>query len=34
VRYWPTYVREWSVWNHIRALASLAAAVTYALALV
>ncbi|MFJ8105221.1 DUF1772 domain-containing protein [Streptomyces sp. NPDC096132] len=34
VTYWPTYVREWTRWNHVRAVASTAAAVVYALALV
>ncbi|MFE9024093.1 DUF1772 domain-containing protein [Streptomyces sp. NPDC007808] len=31
--YWPTYVREWTVWNHVRTVASGAAAVAYVLAL-
>ncbi|MGN9760253.1 anthrone oxygenase family protein [Streptomyces sp. SD31] len=31
--YWPTYVREWTVWNHVRAVASAAATVSYVLAL-
>ncbi|MEU0070186.1 anthrone oxygenase family protein [Streptomyces sp. NPDC006332] len=31
--YWPTYVREWTMWNHVRAVASAAAAVMYLLAL-
>jgi uncharacterized membrane protein len=31
--YWPTYVREWTRWNHIRTVASAAAAVAYVLAL-
>jgi uncharacterized membrane protein len=31
--YWPTYVREWTAWNHIRMIASAAAAVSYILAL-
>ncbi|MFJ8532435.1 DUF1772 domain-containing protein [Streptomyces sp. NPDC093591] len=31
--YWPTYVREWTAWNHVRAVASAAAAVSYVLAL-
>lgn len=32
--YWPTYVREWLFWNHLRCIASLlaAAAATFALA--
>jgi uncharacterized membrane protein len=34
VRYWPTYLREWTLWNHVRALASTAAALAYLLALV
>jgi uncharacterized membrane protein len=32
-RYWPTYVREWTTWNHVRAVASAAGAVVYLLAL-
>ncbi|MFE9625968.1 DUF1772 domain-containing protein [Streptomyces sp. NPDC006527] len=32
-RYWPTYVREWTAWNHVRTVASAAAAVAYILAL-
>ncbi|MET9506269.1 anthrone oxygenase family protein [Streptomyces sp. NPDC006622] len=31
--YWPTYVREWTVWNHVRTVASTAAALAYVLAL-
>ncbi|MFE0510387.1 DUF1772 domain-containing protein [Streptomyces sp. NPDC058964] len=31
--YWPTYVRQWTVWNHVRTIASAAAAVVYVLAL-
>ena len=31
--YWPTYVREWTMWNHVRTGASAAAAVAYVLAL-
>ncbi|HEY8986604.1 MAG TPA: anthrone oxygenase family protein [Streptomyces sp.] len=31
--YWPTYLREWTLWNHVRTAASGAAAVAYALAL-
>ncbi|MFF8967936.1 DUF1772 domain-containing protein [Streptomyces sp. NPDC014995] len=31
--YWPTYVREWTAWNHVRTVASAAAAVAYILAL-
>ncbi|MET9832375.1 anthrone oxygenase family protein [Streptomyces sp. NPDC006385] len=31
--YWPTYVREWTAWNHVRTVASAAATVSYALAL-
>ncbi|MFB7498043.1 DUF1772 domain-containing protein [Streptomyces sp. NPDC056161] len=31
--YWPTYVREWTMWNHVRTVASAAAAVVYLLAL-
>ncbi|MFI2376668.1 DUF1772 domain-containing protein [Streptomyces sp. NPDC018964] len=34
VAYWPVYVREWTAWNHVRALASAGAAVAYLLALV
>ncbi|BBC37363.1 Integral membrane protein [Streptomyces graminofaciens] len=32
--YWPAYVREWTVWNHVRGVASAAAALSYLLALV
>ena len=31
--YWPSYVSEWTTWNHIRAVASAAAAISYLLAL-
>ncbi|MGW7547932.1 anthrone oxygenase family protein [Streptomyces sp. NPDC054770] len=31
--YWPVYVREWTLWNHVRTVASAAAAVVYVLAL-
>jgi uncharacterized membrane protein len=31
--YWPAYVREWLVWNHVRCMASLSAAVIAMLAL-
>lgn len=31
--YWPQYVREWTFWNHVRTVASAAAAVVYVLAL-
>ncbi|MEU6066464.1 MULTISPECIES: anthrone oxygenase family protein [Streptomyces] len=31
--YWPTYVREWTGWNHVRTAASAAAAMVYVLAL-
>ncbi|MEU5317974.1 anthrone oxygenase family protein [Streptomyces sp. NPDC021056] len=31
--YWPEYVREWTVWNHVRMVASGAAALAYVLAL-
>lgn len=31
--YWPTYVREWTKWNHVRAIASGGAALAYVLAL-
>ncbi|NEB01511.1 anthrone oxygenase family protein [Streptomyces sp. SID13726] len=31
--YWPTFVREWTIWNHVRMVASGAAAVAYVLAL-
>ncbi|GHF89205.1 anthrone oxygenase family protein [Streptomyces griseosporeus] len=34
VRSWPLYLREWTRWNHVRALASAAAALAYLLALV
>ncbi|OUD02089.1 DUF1772 domain-containing protein [Streptomyces swartbergensis] len=31
--YWPAYVREWTMWNHVRTAASAGAAVAYVLAL-
>jgi uncharacterized membrane protein len=31
--YWPVFVRQWTMWNHVRTAASAAAAVSYALAL-
>ncbi|MGV9882010.1 anthrone oxygenase family protein [Streptomyces sp. NPDC003006] len=31
--YWRTYVREWSAWNHVRGVASLAASACFILAL-
>jgi uncharacterized membrane protein len=31
--YWPTYVREWTMWNHVRTAASAGAALAYVLAL-
>ncbi|MGX1269293.1 anthrone oxygenase family protein [Streptomyces phaeoluteigriseus] len=31
--YWPAYVREWTAWNHVRTVASAAAALAYVLAL-
>ncbi|NGO14934.1 DUF1772 domain-containing protein [Streptomyces sp. HC44] len=31
--YWPSYVSEWMMWNHVRMVASAAAAITYVLAL-
>jgi uncharacterized membrane protein len=31
--YWLSYVREWTMWNHVRAVAAAAAAVSYTLAL-
>lgn len=31
--YWRTYVSEWTLWNHVRTVASAGAAVCYALAL-
>ncbi|GAB2838399.1 DUF1772 domain-containing protein [Streptomyces deserti] len=31
--YWPAYVREWTMWNHVRMVASAGAAVAYMLAL-
>jgi uncharacterized membrane protein len=31
--YWPVYLREWQRWNHVRTLASLAAAAGAGLAL-
>jgi uncharacterized membrane protein len=32
--YWHTYLRHWTAWNHLRALASLGAAAAFTLALV
>ncbi len=32
--YWPTYVRQWTRWNHVRAVTSAAAAIVYAISLV
>ncbi|MFJ4949225.1 DUF1772 domain-containing protein [Streptomyces sp. NPDC088760] len=31
--YWPAYVREWTFWNHVRTVASAAAALLYTVAL-
>ncbi|MFF7380277.1 DUF1772 domain-containing protein [Streptomyces massasporeus] len=31
--YWPVYVREWTLWNHVRTAASAGAALSYVLAL-
>lgn len=31
--YWPSYVREWTFWNHVRTVASAGAAVAYVLAI-
>ncbi|MFD5272002.1 DUF1772 domain-containing protein [Streptomyces sp. NPDC058335] len=31
--HWPAYVREWTAWNHVRTVASTAAALSYLLAL-
>jgi len=31
--YWPAYVREWSKWNHVRTVASLASAACSAVSL-
>lgn len=31
--YWPVYVREWTMWNHVRTVASAGAALAYVLAL-
>ncbi|GHB44697.1 MULTISPECIES: DUF1772 domain-containing protein [Streptomyces] len=33
VAYWPTYVSEWTMWNHVRTIASAAASISYVLAL-
>ncbi|MFF9812867.1 DUF1772 domain-containing protein [Streptomyces sp. NPDC014006] len=32
--YWPSYLREWTRWNHVRTIASTASALAYLLALV
>jgi len=34
VRYWKTYLEEWTRWNHLRAVAGLAAAASFTVALV
>lgn len=31
--YWPTYMREWQLWNHVRGIAAIASAVCSAIAL-
>lgn len=31
--YWPVYVREWTLWNHVRTVAAAAAALVYISAL-
>ena len=31
--YWRSYIREWTMWNHVRTVASAAAALSYVLAL-
>ncbi|MGW2425093.1 anthrone oxygenase family protein [Streptomyces sp. NPDC001709] len=31
--YWPAYVREWTFWNHVRAVSAAAATLVYVLAL-
>ncbi|MFH8411732.1 DUF1772 domain-containing protein [Streptomyces collinus] len=31
--YWPVYLREWTLWNHVRTAASAGAALAYMLAL-
>ncbi|MBC7893181.1 MAG: DUF1772 domain-containing protein [Sphingobacteriaceae bacterium] len=31
--FWATYVKQWTVWNHVRTVAALAAAAAFALAL-
>ncbi|QNP75997.1 DUF1772 domain-containing protein [Streptomyces roseirectus] len=31
--YWPRYLREWTMWNHVRVAASIASALSYVLAL-
>ncbi|MEU3843587.1 anthrone oxygenase family protein [Streptomyces sp. NPDC028635] len=31
--YWPSYLREWTRWNHVRTMASAASALAYVLAL-
>lgn len=32
-RYWALYLREWTFWNHVRALAAALSAATAAMAL-
>ncbi|MEV7079216.1 anthrone oxygenase family protein [Streptomyces sp. NPDC093516] len=31
--YWPAYIRQWTLWNHVRTVASAGAALAYVLAL-
>jgi uncharacterized membrane protein len=32
-RYWATYVREWTAWNHVRALSTIGAMVSFVMAI-
>jgi uncharacterized membrane protein len=32
-RYWATYVREWTMWNHVRAVSTIGAMVSFVMAI-
>jgi uncharacterized membrane protein len=32
-RYWATYVREWTAWNHVRSLSTVAATISFIMAI-
>ena len=31
--YWATYVREWTMWNHVRAVSTIGAMVSFVMAI-